>query len=68
MPISCFLAWTGPEARAEQGQHGEIDIVVLNQARDVLLMQVKSGSVDFRPDGIFKRYGGYAKVVNSEGK
>ena len=28
-------------------QHGEIDIVVVNQQGDVLLMEVKSGSVDF---------------------
>ena len=37
-----------------QEQHGEIDIVVLNQAGDVLLIEVKSGSVDFLPGGIFK--------------
>ena len=29
-------------------QHGEIDIVVLNQSGDVLLIEVKSGSVAMR--------------------
>ncbi|MDD5030834.1 MAG: NERD domain-containing protein/DEAD/DEAH box helicase [Rhodoferax sp.] len=43
-----------------QEQHGEIDIVVVNQAGDVLLMEVKSGNVDFQSDGIFKTYGGHA--------
>lgn len=37
-------------------QHGEIDIVVLNQSGDVLLMEVKSGEVHFRENGIFKTY------------
>ncbi|OQW85969.1 MAG: hypothetical protein BWK72_19655 [Rhodoferax ferrireducens] len=35
-------------------QHGEIDIVVLNQAGDVLLLEVKAGDVEVKPDGIFK--------------
>lgn len=30
-------------------QHGEIDIVVVNQAGDALLMEVKSGAVEFQP-------------------
>jgi len=44
-------------------QHGEIDIIVVNQAGDVLLIEVKSGSVDFQVDGIFKTYGGHAKDI-----
>jgi hypothetical protein len=47
-------------------QHGEIDIVVFNQAADVLLMEVKAGDVDFTPDGIFKTYGGQAKSVTAQ--
>ena len=54
------------QGTGEQERHGEIDIVVVNQAGDVLLMEVKSGSVDFRPDGIFKRYGGQAKDVKCQ--
>jgi hypothetical protein len=38
--------------------HGEIDIAVVNQAGDLLLIEVKGGQVDFRPQGIFKTYHG----------
>lgn len=47
----------------EKEQHGEIDIVVVNQAGDVLLIEVKSGNVDFQLDGIFKTYGAKSKDV-----
>ncbi len=40
--------------------------MVVNQGGDVLLMEVKSGSVDLRPDGIFKHYGGQAKDVKHQ--
>ena len=36
-------------------RHGEIDIVVLSPAGDMLLMEVKAGSVLLREGGIFKR-------------
>jgi hypothetical protein len=49
-----------------QEQHGEIDIVVINQAGDVLLMEVKSGSVEFQPGGIFKTYGAHSKNVTAQ--
>ena len=68
LPGSCNLFhgvdWS--KGTAELEQHGEIDIVVVNQGGDVLLMEVKSGSVDFRPDGIFKRYGAQTKDVKSQ--
>ena len=47
-------------------QHGEIDIVVVNQGGDVLLVEVKSGSVVFRPDGIFKTYGTHTIDVTAQ--
>jgi hypothetical protein len=47
-------------------QHGEIDIVVVNQGGDVLLVEVKSGSVVFRPDGIFKTYGAHTSDVTAQ--
>lgn len=43
--------------------HGEIDIVVANQAGDLLLIELKSGEVEFRKEGIFKLYRGEAKSV-----
>ena len=49
-----------------QEQHGEIDIVVVNQAGDVLLMEVKAGDVDFTPAGIFKTYGGKSKDITRQ--
>jgi predicted RecB family endonuclease len=50
----------------EQEQHGEVDIVVVNQAGDVLLIEVKSGPVDFGSSGIFKTYGGRSKSVTGQ--
>ncbi len=49
-------------------QHGEIDIVVLNQSGDVLLMEVKAGAVEFRPDGIFKTYGTRDRDVTAQAR
>ncbi len=49
-------------------QHGEIDIVVLNQSGEVLLMEVKSGAVEFRPDGIFKTYGTRDRDVTAQAR
>ena len=47
-------------------QHGEIDLVVVNQAGDVLLIEVKSGDVDFTPEGIFKTYGTQVKNITRQ--
>lgn len=51
---------------AEKEQHGEIDVVVVNQAGDVLLMEVKAGHVDFLPGGMFKTYGSHIKDVKAQ--
>lgn len=45
---------------------GEADIVAVNQAGDILLIEVKSGSVDFSADGIFKDYDGDRVSVLSQ--
>jgi len=50
----------------KQEQHGEVDIVVVNQAGDLLLMEVKAGDVDFTPHGIFKTYSGHTKCVTAQ--
>jgi hypothetical protein len=52
----------------DRERHGEIDIVVLNQAGDLLLLEVKSGFVDIGADGIFKRYGAETKDVAAQGR
>jgi hypothetical protein len=54
------------ESRADRERRGEIDIVVVNQSGDVLLMEVKSGGVEFRPDGIFKTYSAKSKNVTAQ--
>lgn len=56
--------WTRATGAFEQ--HGEIDIVVVNQGGDSLLIEVKSGDLEFRPDGIFKTYSGRAKDVKAQ--
>ncbi|MBS0454452.1 MAG: AAA family ATPase [Proteobacteria bacterium] len=48
---------------AEGEQHGELDIVLVNQSGDVLLMEVKCGAVDVRAEGIFKTYKGATRNV-----
>lgn len=47
-------------------QHGEIDIVVVNQAGDVLLIEVKAGTVEFLPGGMFKTYGDRTKNITAQ--
>ena len=41
-------------------QHGEVDIVAVNQSGDLLLMEVKAGHLEFLSDGIYKTYGATA--------
>jgi predicted RecB family endonuclease len=36
---------------------GEIDIAVVNQAGDLMLIEVKAGGVELTAQGIFKHYG-----------
>ncbi|MCK6372770.1 MAG: AAA family ATPase [Zoogloea sp.] len=40
--------------------------MVVNQGGDVLLVEVKSGGLEFRPDGIFKVYGDRSKDVKAQ--
>lgn len=53
--------WSRGEGDHEQ--HGEIDIVVVNQAGDVVLIEVKAGTVDFLPGGMFKTYGDRTQLI-----
>lgn len=46
--------------------HGEIDIIVMNQCGDLLLMEVKAGSVELRSNGIYKKYGGGERRVDQQ--
>jgi hypothetical protein len=58
------VEWSSGSADTER--HGEVDVIVVNQAGDLLLLEVKSGGVEFRPDGIFKRYGRQTKDVTAQ--
>jgi len=58
--------WSAGTGVAEQ--HGEVDIVVLNQAGDLLLVEVKAGDVEFRDDGIFKTYGPRRRDVTAQAR
>lgn len=58
--------WT--KAADDREQHGEIDIVVLNQAGDVLLLEVKSGDVTLSAGGMFKDYAGHTKDVVAQAR
>jgi hypothetical protein len=51
---------------ADREQHGEVDIVIVNRAGDLLLVEVKAGAVEFSRAGIVKRYGGARKNVSAQ--
>jgi thymidine kinase len=53
--------WT--DAAGMEARHGEVDIVIVNQAGDVMQLEVKAGVVDFTSNGIFKTYAGTRKDV-----
>jgi len=54
------------QSKGGRERRGEVDIVVVNQSGDVLLMEVKSGGVEFRSDGIFKTYSDGPKSVTAQ--
>ena len=56
--------WMRPQEGATA--RGEIDIAVVNQAGDLLLMEVKGGEVQFTGQGIFKRYDQGVRNVASQ--
>lgn len=56
--------WMRPQEGATA--RGEIDIAVVNQAGDLLLIEVKGGEVQFTGKGIFKRYDQGVRNVASQ--
>ncbi|AUT75749.1 nuclease [Paraburkholderia hospita] len=56
--------WT--RAEPHRDSHGEFDIVVVNSAGDVALLEVKAGEVDMTGDGLFKQYGLQRKDVGRQ--
>ena len=53
--------WT--RAQPQGDQHGELDIVVVNAAGDVAVLEVKAGAVDTQDGGLTKHYQGLAKDI-----
>jgi hypothetical protein len=49
--------------KGEEEQHGEIDLVLINQAGAALMMEVKAGHLEFTDTGIYKTYHGKAKNI-----
>lgn len=58
------IDWTLAEPQGDR--HGELDIVVLNEAGDVALLEVKAGEVQFSPGGLTKQYGGADKDIGRQ--
>lgn len=58
-----FYSVSWASQHAARDQHGELDIIVVNSAGDVALLEVKAGAVTLNENGIFKRYGGEDKDV-----
>ena len=54
------------QARPQGDQHGELDVVVVNQAGDVAVLEVKSGEVQLGPQGVHKRYQGQLKDLGRQ--
>ena len=55
------VEWT--DLSGEQERHGEVDIIVVNQAGNLVAIEVKSGKVKAGSDGIFKAYAGGRRDV-----
>jgi len=58
------LHWAS--ARPQGDQHGELDMVVMNRAGDLAILEVKAGELDMGPEGLFKRYGAKVKDVGHQ--
>lgn len=52
--------------RETSDAHGEVDIVVMNAAGDLLLIEIKAGPVQIHPDRILKQYPGVLKRVDQQ--
>ena len=50
-------------AQAQGDQHGELDIVVVNAAGDVAVLEVKAGAVGTQDGGLTKDYQGLVKDI-----
>jgi len=56
--------WTHSEPHRDS--HGELDIVVVNSAGDIAVLEVKAGKLDATGGGLFKHYGAQRKNVGQQ--
>ena len=49
-----------------EDRHGEVDLVVMNAAGGLLLVEVRAGQVIFGREGIFKTYGTRTRQVDQQ--
>jgi hypothetical protein len=49
-----------------EDRHGEIDVIVMNRAGALLLLEIKAGQVSFTESRISKQYGAEAKQVDAQ--
>jgi hypothetical protein len=56
--------WTRSDPRGDS--HGELDIVVVNDAGDLALLEVKGGVLTLEAEGLFKQYGAENKDVGRQ--
>lgn len=49
------LYWAN--ARPQGDQHGEFDVVIMNRAGDLAILEIKAGELDMSALGLFKRHG-----------
>jgi len=45
---------------------GEVDIVAMNQAGDLLLLEIKAGPIEEAADGLYKQYGAHRKNIGRQ--
>ena len=55
------VEWT--DVRDGVERHGEIDLVVVNQAGELVAIEVKAGRIEAAGDGLYKHYAGRRKDV-----
>ncbi len=58
------IDWT--QVHPTSDRHGEIDIIVLNQGRDLALLEVEAGALKITDQGLFKSYGNDLRNVGSQ--
>ena len=58
------VGWTVTDGSQEK--HGEADIVVVNQAGDILVIEVKAGAALVEQGEVFKAYRGERKSVSAQ--